>query len=523
MKDNFLWYNFAMKVVTSEEMAKIDILTIEHYGIPSMVLMENAAKAVVKYVLQGNPENVIILAGPGNNGGDGIAVGRILKNKVKNVRIFQLFSDNKLSEECMSQLEIAKKFRVSITQDYPEDKDIVNADTVIDAIFGTGLKRDIEGRLAKLIERLNSLNKFTVAVDIPSGISSDTGQILGTAVKSNITVTFGLPKRGHLIYPGRDYVGRLFIEDIGFPEELLLSEDLKISTIERDFVRSLIPQRPAYSHKGRYGHVFVIAGSVGKTGAAMMTSRSALRTGSGLVTIAIPEILKGVFQSKILEEMVLPLPCTEQTLSMEALPEIMNFINEKADVVAFGPGVGVNRDVREILKEVILKSQRPIVIDADGITLLGDIKEVLKNTTSEVILTPHPGELGRLINVSVKDIETNRIEIAQRVAEELGVVLVLKGVPTVVAEPQGKVYLNTTGNPGMATGGSGDVLTGVISSLIGQGVSPFYASVLGVYIHGLSGDIAARKKGFYGLIAGDIIDALPEAFIELSDEIYSEF
>lgn len=511
-----------MKVVTSEEMAKIDRLTIEHYGIPSMVLMERAAIGVVKHVFQRNPENVIILAGPGNNGGDGIAAGRILKNKVRSIKIFQLFPDEKLSGDCKAQLEIAKKFGVSLIQDYPSDEDIARADTIIDAIFGTGLKRPIEGRLAEFIEKLNSLNKFTVAVDIPSGISSDTGEVLGIAVKSNITVTFGLPKIGHLLYPGRDFAGKVFIEDIGFPEELLVSEDLKISTIERDFVRALIPPRPAYSHKGRYGHVFVIAGSVGKTGAGMMTARSALRTGSGLVTIAVPQVLKDVFQSKVLEEMVLPLPCTESTLSIQALPEIINFINEKADVVAFGPGIGVNKDTEEILKEVILNCPHPVVIDADGITLLCGIKDFLKNARSEIVLTPHPGELSRLINVSVKDIEKSRINIAQAVAEEFNVVLVIKGVPTVVANPEGRVYLNTTGNPGMATGGSGDVLTGIIASLIGQRLSPFYASTAGVYIHGFSADIASRKKGFHGLIAGDIIEALPQAFIELTDEMDSK-
>lgn len=511
-----------MKIVTSHEMAEIDKLTIQYYGIPSLVLMERAALGVVKHVLKFNPENVIILAGPGNNGADGIACARILKDKVKTIKIFQLFPEENLSEDCKLQLSIAKKLGIPITVGYPENSEIHKADLVIDAIFGTGLKRAIEDKLAEFIGMFNLLKKLTVSVDIPSGVSSDTGEILGVAVKANLTVTFGLPKRGHLLYPGKDHTGKLFIEDIGFPKELTESDNLKISLIEREFARSVVPPRPMYSHKTRYGHVLVIAGSTGKTGAAIMTAKAALRTGSGLVTMAVPSVLKDVFQSKVFEEMILPLPCTMNTLSRQALPEIMDFVKEKANSVAFGPGVGVNEDIEIILRELVLKSQCPVVVDADGITVLSRIMDVLKDANSEIVITPHPGELSRLINISVRDIEKQRIDIAQKVAKELNVVVVLKGVPTVITEPQGRAYLNTTGNPGMATGGSGDVLTGIIASLIGQGLSPFYASVLGVYIHGLSGDIASRRKGFHGLVAGDLIEALPEAFIELTNEIDSE-
>ncbi|MCS7164210.1 MAG: NAD(P)H-hydrate dehydratase [Thermodesulfovibrio sp.] len=513
-----LCYNYDMKIVTSYEMAEIDRLTINSYGIPSLVLMEKAALSVVKHVLNLSPKSVIILAGPGNNGGDGIACGRILHSKVKSVKIFLLFPEEKLSEDCKTQLNIAKKFGVPVVLGYPEDEDIEKADLIIDAIFGTGLKREIENKIAKLIEKVNLFKKFTLAIDIPSGVSSDTGEVLGVAIKADITVAFGLPKRGHLLYPGKEYTGKLIIEDIGFPKDLTESENLKVSLIEEDFVKALLPPRPKYSHKTRYGHVLVVAGSTGKTGAALMTAKAALRTGSGLVTLAIPQALKFIFQSKVLEEMVLPLPSKDDTLSKEALPEIMEFIREKANSVAFGPGVGVNEDIEIILRELILNSPHPVVVDADGLTVLSRILNVLKDSKSEIILTPHPGELSRLINIPVRDIEKQRIDIAQKIAKELNVVIVLKGVPTVVAEPQGRTYLNTTGNPGMATAGSGDVLTGIIASLIGQGLSPFYASIVGVYIHGLSGDIASLKKGFHGLIAGDIIETLPEAFIKLTYE-----
>ncbi len=505
-----------MKIVTSREITTIDRLTIEEYKIPSLVLMERAALSVVKHIVKMSAKNLIILAGPGNNGGDGIAAGRILKNKVKKLTIFQPFCEDKLSQDCKTQLEIAQKFNIPIIRDYPQEKEIVHADVIIDAFFGTGLKRPIDGKLAQFIEKLNTFKKIIVAVDIASGICSDTGQLLGVAVKSDITVTFGLPKKGHMLYPGKDYTGKLFIEDIGFPDELIKSDSIKTTIIEKNFACSLVPPRPAYSHKGRYGHVLVIAGSTGKTGAALMTAKSALRAGSGLVTISIPELLKDVFQSKILEEMILPVPCTERTLSRKALPQIIDFLNERATSVAFGPGVGVNEDIEIILKELILNCKCPMVIDADGITVLAGIKDTLKESKTDIILTPHPGELSRLINISVKDIEKQRTDIAQKIARDLNVVLVLKGVPTVVANPKEEVYLNPTGNPGMATGGSGDVLTGIIASLTGQGLSTLDASLLGVYIHGLAGDIAARVKGFHGMIAGDIIESLPEAFIELS-------
>lgn len=508
-----------MKVVTAQEMAEIDKVTIERYGVPSLVLMERAALSVAKHIIPLGVKNLIILVGPGNNGGDGVAVGRILKNNGFNIKVFQLFPDDKLSNDCKKQLEIAEKYGISLFKRYPTKKELSEAEVIVDALFGTGLKKKIEGDLAKLINLINSLNKTVIAVDIPSGVSSDSGEILGIAIKASLTVTFGLPKRGHLLFPGREFVGKLFIEDIGFPKELTESEGLKVSLINKEFVCSLIPPRPLYSHKGTYGHVLVIAGSVGKTGAALMCSKSALRAGSGLVTMAVPAALKVVFQSKVLEEMILPLPSNTQTLSKDAIRKIEEFVNEKADVVAFGPGVGVNDDTEEILKFLLKHCNIPIVIDADGITLLSNKKGLLNGTKANVVLTPHPGELSRLIKIPVKEIEKNRIEITQNVAKDLNTVLVLKGVPTIISEPGGNTFINTTGNPGMATGGTGDVLTGIIASFIGQGLNTFHASVAGVYIHGLSGNLAAKYRGKHGLIAGDLIDNLPQAIKELSDEM----
>ncbi len=505
-----------MKVVTAKEMAEIDSLTIEKYGIPSLVLMERAALSVVNCIDEINDQTILVLAGPGNNGGDGIAVGRMLKNKGANVIVFQLFPEDKLSSDCKAQLQIAKNFGVPVKFGFPSIEEINNAQIIIDGIFGTGLKKPIEGKLAELIKNLNLYRKNTIAIDMPSGISSDTGEVLGVAIRAHLTVTFGLPKRGHFLFPGREYVGRLIIEDIGFPRELIESDKLRIGLLDKKLAKSFVPPRPLYSHKGTYGHVLVIAGSSGKTGAALMCAKSVLRTGAGLVTLAIPAALKVVFQSNVLEEMILSLPCNTQTLSSKAIEELERFINERADVVAFGPGVGINEDTEEILKFLLKKCACPIVIDADGITLLKNNLELLKSSKASTIITPHPGELGRLINMPIGDIERKRIEIAISVANSLNTIVVLKGVPTVISSPEGHTLINSTGNPGMASGGSGDVLTGMIASLIGQGMAPFEAACLGVYLHGLSGDIASYSKGFHGMIARDIIESIPAAFIELS-------
>lgn len=508
-----------MKVVTSEEMREIDKLTIEHYKIPSEVLMERAALSVSKYVLERQAKNIVILAGPGNNGGDGVALGRILKGKVKNIKIFQLFPDDKLSEDCRRQIEIAEKFKISLIKNFPSARELQEADLIIDAIFGTGLRRKIEGELAAFINLINSMKKNVIAIDIPSGVSSDTGEILGDALRATITVTFGLPKRGHLLFPGREYVGNLFVEDIGFPDELICSDRIKTSLIDKKTALSLLPPRPLYSHKGNYGHILVIAGSVGKIGAAKMVAKSALRTGSGLVTLAIPSCLSIAFHSYVLEEMIFPLPCNGQTISAKAIEHIGNFITEKTDAIAFGPGVGINGDTEEILRFLLGNSQCPLVIDADGITILSKNMKLLEHAKAKTVITPHPGELSRLINISVKEIEKDRIEIARKTAKELNTTVVLKGAPTVISDSDGNVFINTTGNPGMATAGAGDVLTGIITSLIGQKLPPLKASILGVYLHGLSGDIAAKFTGYHSLIASDITDFLPQAFIELKDEM----
>lgn len=538
-----------MKVVTSKEMREIDMVTIEEYSISSAVLMERAGLSVALKVKELYPnKKILILCGSGNNGGDGLVAARNLHNWGFKVNAFLTADPKKLSSDALVQYKIARKFGLNIM---PLNELLAHHSSlithhclIVDAIFGTGLSRPVAGGLAEIFAFINNSEVPVMSVDMPSGISSDTGSILGEAIRADYTVTFGLPKRGHFLYPGAEYTGRLFVEDIGFSARLLLSDKLNVELINKEHVSQLIPQRSACSHKGDYGHVLLVAGSKGKTGAALMAAKACLRSGAGLLTLAAPESLMDVFQGRVTEEMTLPLPDNGNgMLSSKAADEILNYAFQKVDVIAIGPGIGVSKETEKIITELIRKSTVPMVIDADAINSLAGAmvngqgaKDIFQKAKSPIILTPHTGEMARLLkqrldlSVPLKPqtgvrgqkseekelrvkIEQDRINAAMAFSKEIGAYLVLKGTPTIVAEPDGNAFINTTGNPGMATAGSGDVLTGIIASMLGQKLSAVDASLLGVYIHGLAGDMAARTKGEHSLIASDIINFLPDAFL----------
>lgn len=532
-----------MKVVTAEEMRSIDGEAIEIYGIPGVVLMERAGLAVASKIKEiFGRKKVIVVSGGGNNGGDGFVVARILYNEGWDVKVFLTSRPEDFKGDALLQYKAAVKFGVDIqpikellTCNIPV---ITRHSIIVDAILGTGLSKDVTGRLAEIINFLNKSNVPIISADIPSGISSDNGQVMGEAIRAHYTVTFGLPKRGHLLYPGAEYSGKLFIEDIGFPKELLESEKFNVELLMKNEVSTLIPERLNYSHKGDYGHVLIVAGSRGKTGAALMAAKACLRSGAGLVTIGVPDSLSEIVQSRVTEEMTLILPDKgDGTLSAKASDIIRDFLNEKADVLAIGPGIGVSADTQKIIKNMIKNSTKPMVIDADGVNSIKGEREVFKKARVPVILTPHPGEMARLLKQSapiplpfprrsregvkiptselVTMIEKDRINTAMSFTKETGTYLVLKGVPTIITGSDGKAFINSTGNPGMATGGTGDVLTGMIAGFLSQGMKPVQASILGVYTHGLAGDIAASEKGEHPLIATDIIDKIPAAFYSL--------
>jgi ADP-dependent NAD(P)H-hydrate dehydratase / NAD(P)H-hydrate epimerase len=521
-----------MKVVTAAEMEEIDRKTIGECGIAGIVLMERAGLAVTARIKElFGRKNVIVVSGNGNNGGDGLVIARNLHNEGWEVSVVITSKPGDFKGDALSQYKTAVACGVKI---HPAETFLSRPSSlltrhsiIVDAILGTGLQRKISGRLADVIELINRSGLSVVSVDIPTGISSDDGQVMGTAVRAAYTVTFGLPKRGHLLYPGAEYTGRLFTGDIGFPRPLLTSESLPVELLEKDAVSAMMPRRNVFSHKGDYSHVLIVAGSQGKTGAALMAARACLRAGAGLVTIGVPKSLTPVFQSRVTEEMILGLPDRgDGTLSVKAAGTIRDFLRGTADVLAIGPGIGVSADCERLMKILIRSPRLPMVIDADGINALQGDKSILLKAKAGIILTPHPGEMVRLLQgktgrgrkgtvVSIQDIEKDRISTAIRFAKETGTHLVLKGVPTIIGTEDGRAYINPTGNPGMATAGTGDVLTGMIAGFLGRTRDPLAACLLGVYLHGFAGDVAASEKGHDALIASDIIDAIPSAFLSL--------
>ena len=506
-----------IKVATAKEMQYIDRTTITKFGIAGAVLMERAGLAVVDKINALYPDKrVAVLCGNGNNGGDGFVIARELHNQGRIVELFMTSPSSKLRGDAKTNYTIAKKFGVPV---FPADKFLRTRFSahylIVDALLGTGLSKTVRGPLSDIIKKTNRLSCPVMAVDLPSGISSDTGRVMGTAMKADVTVTFGLPKRGHLIYPGAEYTGQLCIEDIGFPRSLLDSEKIRINVFRSDDIKSLLPSRPKASHKGTYGHVLLVAGSRGKTGAALMAAKACLKAGAGLVTIGSPETVVTSLQSRVTEEMILPLDDKGNgTLSFKAADSIMKFLTARGNVLVIGPGLSVDEEIKKLLTEVVTHAHVPIVIDADGLNAISGKTGIIRKCKTPVILTPHPGEMSRLEGIESGDgtVSQDRITRALSLAGKTKAYVVLKGVPTVTATPDGEACINSSGNPGMATAGSGDVLTGIISAFLAQGLSPADASALGVYIHGYAGDIVADKKGQRSMVASDIIHELPRVF-----------
>ncbi len=513
-----------MKVVTAREMQDIDIRTIQDFGISGPVLMERAGLAVSGRVkgLFGR-KKIVVIAGSGNNGGDGLVAARHLLNDGWDVSVFLTSEPRNLGRDAQMQHKAAELFGLSVrpVEDLLTGHSSVFSrhSLIIDAIFGTGLSKPVTGTISDVIDLINRSGLPVLSVDIPSGISSDNGQVMGNAVEACYTVTFGLPKRGHFLYPGAAHAGKLFIEDIGFPRMLTTSADIAADYLEKAYVSSLIPARENYSHKGSYGHVLIVAGSRGKTGCARMAAKACLRSGAGLVTVGVPESLASGFQACFSEEMMLVLPDRGNgALSSKSSKSVIDFMHKSADILAVGPGIGVSSDTVKIMSDIIQEMSCPVVIDADGINSLRGNMKLLRGAKWPIILTPHPGEMRGLLNDSameISGIEKDRINTALSFATETGTHLVLKGVPTVIAGPDGKAFINATGNPGLATAGAGDVLSGMIAGFLAQSAAPVHSCILGVYLHGLAGDIVASRKGQHSLIASDIIDAIPAAFRSL--------
>jgi ADP-dependent NAD(P)H-hydrate dehydratase / NAD(P)H-hydrate epimerase len=508
-----------MLVLTASEMARLDQQTIEEIGIPGIVLMENAARGAADFFLRELPDllkrRIAVVAGAGNNAGDGFVLARIFHNLGAAVRVVCLRSPDRLQGDALTNFRILEKMNVPVVV-WDEQKDfgaqwrwLVQSDAVIDAILGTGLKSEVQGLYRQVIEALNTLTAPRLAVDVPSGLDASTGKPLGIAVRALATATFGFLKVGHVVSPGEDYVGKLQVVDIGIPRDLAEANGIRRWWLDEELASGWLQPRPAESHKGTAGHVTVLSGSAGKTGAATLICLGAGRVGAGLVTLFIPASLNPILEVKLTEAMTYPIPETsEQTPSPKALGAMLKFL-EGRQVLAMGPGVSLHPETQELIRALVLQAACPMVLDADAITALVDHLEVVQQASAPVILTPHPGEMARLIHGSNQEVQENRLEVASQFSREHGVTLVLKGHRTVIAAPDGRIAINSSGNPAMASGGMGDALTGMIAGFVGQGYEPFQAACLGVYIHGRAADRCIRGTATRGLLASDLFESIP--------------
>jgi NAD(P)H-hydrate epimerase len=513
-----------MKIATAQQIKNIDRRAIKEFGIPGPVLMENAATAVMTEMerffdgLAG--VRVGIICGKGNNGGDGLALARRLSIRGVAVRVALLASFSAVSGEAKVNLSILRKTDVQITQNASARSlsDIIAwSDIVVDAMLGVGLSSPLKGLFLQAVDMINSAGKPVVTIDIPTGINADTGAIMGAAIMADLTVTMALLKRGLVLLPGAKYAGEVRVADIGIPTEVVDKEKITVALLNRGYAWGMISPRELDTHKGDFGHLMLIAGSPGKAGAAIMAARSALRTGAGLVSVAAPNNIVPIVQSQITEAMCIPsAESIEGTLGLGSEEELL-----KAAVgmsaCAIGPGLSTHYETVQVIRNLIQQLTIPMVIDADGLNAVAGFTDILKRAKAPVIMTPHPGEMGRLMGISSAEVQKDRLRIAAEFAAKYKVILVLKGAGTVVACPDGKVFINSTGNPGMATGGTGDALTGMIGGLLAQGYPAKQAACLGVYLHGLAGDLAAKEKSEMGMIAGDLIEKIPDAIKKTMD------
>jgi NAD(P)H-hydrate epimerase len=509
-------------------MREIDRQTIEEVGIPGPVLMENAGLQIFRFLQSVIPycqgDEIVIVAGRGNNGGDGLVVARHLWNHGLACRVILLAAKDEVKGDAALNLRIAERIGVPVEEARSEaewkakKRRLAQASAIVDAIFGTGLSKPATGLYARAIEDINAMDAFKLAVDIPSGLSSDSFEIIGPAIKADITVTLAAPKVAHVLPPAAEWVGELIVADIGVPPWLLESPGLRLELPEREDILKSFPKRKRDSHKGTYGHLFVIAGSLGKTGAAVMAAKAALKTGAGLVTVGTPQSCLPMIARGMVELMTEPLAESGQkTLAPEALPQTRQLLQGK-DALLIGPGISPQEPAAEFLAGLLPGVKLPVVIDADGLNILSERKGLLKKLPRVAILTPHPGEFARLAGRPLGEVIRRKLELAPAFAREYRVILILKGYRTLVCAPDGRTFVNPTGNPGMATGGSGDVLSGMIASLLMQVKDPLQAALAAVYLHGLSGDRAAEKLGERALVASDLIRFLPAALKAVEDE-----
>jgi NAD(P)H-hydrate epimerase len=502
-------------------MRELDQVTIHQLGVPSLLLMERAAQGIVKECLalltQPQKATAVVYCGPGNNGGDGVDAARLLKNAGVTVSAYLVGKREKMTEDTAAMEKMLRDAGGELLDFDPNSEEqqrrAAQADLFVDALFGIGLNADIRGGAQTAISWMNQSKAPVVAADIASGIHADSGRMLGCATQAAVTVTFTLPKAGHYVGEGGLHTGRLVVHEIGIPQALVDGLETEVTVIDRELVASFLPQRPEDGHKGTFGKDFILAGSVGYTGAPILASKAAVRSGAGLVHLGVPESIYQIAAIKSDEAMPFPLPEKDGKLSSEALDPILDKM-EGCNCALIGPGLGRSAAITLVVRDILRTVNYPIVLDADGLNAAAlHMDMVDQRRDCPTILTPHDGEFARM-GGDLSD--GDRLTAAQMFAREHGCLLVLKGHRTIITLPNGEAFVNTTGNSGMAKGGSGDVLSGIILGLVGQGIHPVKATVAAVWLHGRAGDLAAQAKGTYAMTPTDLLDYLPQAFLEVS-------
>ncbi len=508
-----------MKISTVEQMRELDSAAISDYGIAQELLMENAGLATFFVIMDQTGvegKNFVIFCGPGNNGGDGLVVARKVHSQGGHATVFLMTGQEKFKGAAKQNFEIASRMDLDIRS--ADERDMVDASleqchVVVDAIFGTGITRDVEGRYKDIIELINGSGKTVASVDIPSGISGDNGRVMGTAVRADFTVTCGLPKTGNILYPGYQRCGRLYVTHISFPPELYNREEIMTETTRP----SILPERKRDGHKGTFGQVLFIAGAAGYYGAPHYSALSFLKAGGGYSRLATPRSVAPYIATGGKEIVFIPLEETaEGSISAGNMENILDMAN-RMDMVVIGPGLSLQEETGELVRKLAEKIEPPLLIDGDGITAVSKDMAVVRSRKSPTVLTPHPGEMSRITSRNISEILEDRISILRDTCRDLDSIVVLKGARSLTGTPDGKVRINMSGNPGMGTAGSGDVLTGSITAMYGLGLPLEEAVTTGVFLHGLAGDLAAEEKGEDGITAGDIMNCLPAAVRKFRD------
>jgi len=507
-----------MKLATRDQVREIDRASIEDYGIDGLVLMENAGRGTAWVIRREFPDarSVAVVAGGGNNAGDGFVVARHLWCRGVDVRVYLTSPVSKLTTDAARNLEPLRRMGVPVERLRADRSNFAPTDVVVDALLGTGLASPVRRPLDGVIGFINSLPSPVVSVDLPSGLDADTGRTLGVAVEADVTVTYGVMKLGLALFPGAALAGKIYLCPITTPPAL--EAPVRRELVTAASLRTFYGPRYEDTHKGTYGHLLVLAASPGKTGAATLAAHGALRVGTGLVTVGVPESLNPVMETNVIEAMTLPLPENdERCLGRRSVEAALEALAEKKTALLLGPGMSTTQDTAQFLEAVLAASSVPVVLDADALTLLASRPRALRAARGPCVLTPHPGEMGRLMGMGASDVQARRIEVAEACASRYEAWVVLKGARTVISSPDGRTYVNPTGNPGMATGGMGDVLAGAVGGLLAQGLEPLDACRLAVYAHGLAADIYAEVEGEAGMTAMDVADLLPTALKAVLD------